>query len=137
MRLGRLDKRGVRGKGTSRLSRRERTEGSKGSGFVIDHGEEAVEFHDAEEVADDGLDMEEDDLALARIDATLETDEDGDSRAGEIIHPLEVDGDHRIRLILDEFVEGIAEGVVPEVVQAPSRLELHDQCVGLDASAEG
>ena len=81
MRLGRVGKPGVRGKRTSRLSRGDRTEGGEGLGFVVVDGEEAVELHDGQQVADDGLDVEEDDLAVAGVDASLEADEDGDARA--------------------------------------------------------
>src|SRR5580692_8788843 len=116
MRLGSLGDRGVRGKRTSRLSRGDGTEGGEGRILLVGDGEEAVKLHDAEEVAHDGLDVEEDDLAVVGIDATLQAHEDGDARAGEVIDLLEVDGQQGALPVLHQLIQRVAEGVVPEVV---------------------
>ena len=57
--------------------------------------EEPVELHDGEEVADDRLDVEDDDLAAFGFDAAFEADEDGDARAGKVVDLGEVDGQKR------------------------------------------
>ncbi len=54
-------------------------------------------FMTREQVADDRLDVKDDDLAAFGFDAPFQADEDGDARAGEIVDFGEVDGEQAVR----------------------------------------
>jgi hypothetical protein len=70
---------GYRGKRRDGLGRRKGTNGCERLVFVVGDKEESVELHDGEEIADDGLDVEDNDLAAFGFDAAFEAHEDGDA----------------------------------------------------------
>jgi hypothetical protein len=131
MPLVKIGKPGYRGERTIGLSRGHGTKGGEGSRFVFGDGKEAVELHHGEEVAHDRLDVIEGDLTPAGFDPTLQADEDGDARAGEIVDLQEIDGEVGLGSGLYELVERVSQGVVSKIVQPGGRLELDDQDVGL------
>src|SRR5271157_4250888 len=104
--------------------------------FVIGAGEIAIELHDLEQIADNRINVEEHDLALTRLHAPLQSDQNGDSRAGKIIDLEEIQGHSRLLPALHQVVKSITQGIVAEVVQASGTFESDDQGVGFLARME-
>src|SRR5271166_6344116 len=105
--------------------------------FVIGEGEIAIQLHDLEQVTDYRMNVEEHDLALTRLHAPLQSDQDGDTRAGKIIDLEEIQGHSRLSPALNQVVKSITQGIVAEVVQAGGTVESDDQGVGFLARIEG
>ena len=82
---------GCRGKRRDGLGRRKGTNGRKSFVFVVSDQEEPVELHDGKEVADDWLDVVDDDFTTFGFDAAFEANEDRDARARKVVNLGEVD----------------------------------------------
>src|SRR5262245_32307214 len=128
---------GYRGKRRHWLDRRDGTERRERRGLIIRKGKVAIELHDLKEVANDGLHVEENDFAAAGVDSTLQSDEDGHSRARKVIDIHHVQRNTGVLPALHQLVDRVPQGIVAKIIKTGCILKDEDQGVGLLAGVEG